>query len=65
MHPMNLIPDVIADTFPRLSRLDDTSALVGKKANTEDSELASYSQPFGYREYQRKNRLKIRHFNHQ
>ena len=31
--------NVIADTFSRLSRLDDTSALVGKKAITEDSEL--------------------------
>ncbi len=35
--------NVIADTFSRRSRLDDTSALVGKKAITEDSELASYS----------------------
>jgi hypothetical protein len=35
--------NVIADTFSRLSRLDDTSALVGKKAITEDSESASYS----------------------
>ena len=35
--------NVIADTFSRLSRQDDTSALVGKKATTEDSELANYS----------------------
>jgi hypothetical protein len=35
--------NVIADTFSRLLRQDDTSALVGKKATTEDSELASYS----------------------
>ncbi len=33
----------IADTFSRLSRQDDTSALVGKKATSEDSEVASYS----------------------
>jgi hypothetical protein len=35
--------NVIADTFSRLSRQDDTSALVGKKAFTADGELASYS----------------------
>jgi len=35
--------NIIADTFSRLSRLDDTSALEGKKAITEDSDLASYS----------------------
>ncbi len=35
--------NVIADTFSRLSRQDDTSALVGKKATTEDSELANHS----------------------
>ncbi len=35
--------NVIADTFSRLSRQDDTSTLVGKKALTADSELASYS----------------------
>jgi hypothetical protein len=35
--------NVIADTFSRLSRQDDTSALVGKKATNEDSELANYS----------------------
>ncbi len=35
--------NVIADSFSRLSHRDDTSALVGKKATTEDSELASYS----------------------
>ncbi len=35
--------NVIADTFSRLLCQDDTSALVGKKAITEDSELASYS----------------------
>ena len=35
--------NVIADTFSRLSRLDDTSALVGKKAITEESNSASYS----------------------
>ncbi len=34
--------NVIADIFSRLSRLDDTPALVGKKAITEDSNLASY-----------------------
>jgi hypothetical protein len=34
---------VIADTFSRLSHLDDTSAIVGKKAIAEDSELAYYS----------------------
>ena len=33
----------IADTFSRLLHQDDTSALVGKKAITEDSGLASYS----------------------
>ena len=32
-----------ADTFSRLSHQDDTSALVGKKATSEDSEVASYS----------------------
>jgi hypothetical protein len=35
--------NVIADTFSRLSRQDDTSALVGKKATTKVSELANYS----------------------
>ncbi len=35
--------NVIVDTFSRLLRQDDTSALVGKKAIAEDSELASYS----------------------
>jgi hypothetical protein len=35
--------NVIADTFSRLSRQDDTSALVGKKVFIADSELASYS----------------------
>jgi hypothetical protein len=35
--------NVIADTFSILSCLDDTSALVGKKAITEDSNSASYS----------------------
>ncbi len=35
--------NVIADSFSRLSRLDNTSALVGKKAITEDSDSASYS----------------------
>ena len=35
--------NVIADTFSRLLCQDDTSALVGKKAITDDSELASYS----------------------
>ena len=35
--------NVIADTFSRLLRQDDTSALVRKKAFTADSELASYS----------------------
>jgi hypothetical protein len=35
--------NVIANTFSRLLRQDDTSALVGKKATTEDSELANYS----------------------
>ncbi len=35
--------NVIAGTFSRLLHQDDTSALVGKKAITEDSELASYS----------------------
>ena len=35
--------NVIADTFSRLSRLDDTSALVGKKTITEDSNSVSYS----------------------
>ncbi len=35
--------NVIADTFSRLSRHDDTSAIVGKKAITEDSKLAYYS----------------------
>ena len=34
---------MIADTFSILSRQNDTSALVGKKVITEDSELASYS----------------------
>jgi hypothetical protein len=34
---------MIADTFSRLSRQDDTSALMGKIAFTTDSELASYS----------------------
>jgi hypothetical protein len=35
--------NMIAETFSRLPRQDDTSALVGKKAITEDSELAGYS----------------------
>ena len=35
--------NVIADTFSRLLHKDDTSSLVGKKAFTADSELASYS----------------------
>jgi hypothetical protein len=35
--------NVIADTFSRLSRQDGTSALVGKKASTADSDYASYS----------------------
>ena len=35
--------NVIVDKFSRLLHQDDTSALVGKKAITEDSELASYS----------------------
>jgi hypothetical protein len=35
--------NVIADTFSRLSLQDDTPALVGKKAFTTDSELASFS----------------------
>jgi hypothetical protein len=35
--------NVIADTFSRLSRLDDTSALVGKKAITGNSDSISYS----------------------
>jgi hypothetical protein len=35
--------NVIADTFSRHSCQDDTSALVGKTATTEDSELANYS----------------------
>jgi hypothetical protein len=35
--------NVIVDTFSRLLRQDDTSALVRKKAFTADSELASYS----------------------
>ncbi len=35
--------NVIADTFSRLLHQDDTSALVGKKATTKDSELANYS----------------------
>ncbi len=35
--------DVIVNTFSRLSHQDDTSALVGKKAITEDSALASHS----------------------
>jgi hypothetical protein len=35
--------NVIADTFSRLSRQDDTSAAVGKKAITKDSKLAYYS----------------------
>ncbi len=34
--------NVIADTFSRLSRRDDTSAIVGKKAITKDSKLAYY-----------------------
>ena len=34
---------IIADTFSRLLRQDDTSAIVGKKAITEDSKLAYYS----------------------
>jgi hypothetical protein len=35
--------NVIASTFSCLSHQDDTSAVVGKKAITEDSELAYYS----------------------
>ncbi len=35
--------NVIADTFSSLLRRDDTSAIVGKKAVTEDSELAYHS----------------------
>ncbi len=35
--------NVIADTFSCLLRRDDTSAVVGKKATTEDSESAYYS----------------------
>ena len=35
--------NVIADTFSRLLHLNDMSALVGKKAITEDSNSASYS----------------------
>jgi hypothetical protein len=35
--------NVIADTFSCLLHQDDTSAIVGKKAITEDSELAYYS----------------------
>jgi hypothetical protein len=35
--------NIIADTFSRISRQDDTSAVVGKKAITEDSKLAYYS----------------------
>ena len=35
--------NMIVNTFSRLSRQDDTSALVGKKVITEDSELASHS----------------------
>jgi hypothetical protein len=35
--------NVIADTFSRLLRRDETSDIVGKKAITEDSELAYYS----------------------
>ena len=34
---------MIVNTFSRLLRQDDTSALVGKKAITEDSALASHS----------------------
>jgi hypothetical protein len=34
---------VIADIFLRLLHQDDTSAVVGKKAITEDSESAYYS----------------------
>ena len=43
LHYVEGLRTVIADTFLRLSRQDDTSTLVGKKAITEDSELASYS----------------------
>jgi hypothetical protein len=35
--------NVIADTFSHLLHQDDTSAVVGKKAITEDSELVYYS----------------------
>ena len=42
--------NVIADTFSRLSRQDDTSALVGKKATSEDSEVASYYSLFDDKE---------------
>ncbi len=43
LHSVEGPHNVIADTFSRLLRQDDMSALVGKKAITEDSELASYS----------------------
>jgi hypothetical protein len=43
LHYVEGLRNVIADTFSRLSRQDDTSAIVGKKAITEDSELAYYS----------------------
>jgi hypothetical protein len=35
--------NIIAGTFSRLLHQDDTSAIVGKKAITEDSESAYYS----------------------
>ncbi len=40
---MEGLRNVIADTFSRLLHQDDTSAIVGKKAITEDSEWAYYS----------------------
>jgi hypothetical protein len=43
LHYMEGPHKVIADTFSRLLRQDDMSAVVGKKAITEDSELAYYS----------------------
>jgi hypothetical protein len=43
LHYVERPRNVIADTFSRLLRQDDTSAIVGKKAITEDSKLANYS----------------------
>jgi hypothetical protein len=43
LHYVKGLHNVITDTFSRLLRQDDTSAIVGKKAITEDSELAYYS----------------------